>query len=84
MRERTIKPNAAHEAFLAELKATLGNSGAGLPADVLLAIASQFVGQLVALQDIRKTSPAAAMEMVARNIEIGNAEAVSKCFAGRS
>ena len=72
----SIEPDASHEAFLAELKATLGNSGKDMPADILLAIASQFIGQLIAMQDQRRFSTGAIMEMVARNIEIGNAMAI--------
>lgn len=69
-------PTPAHEAFLAELKATLGSSGKDLDAQVLLAIASQFVGMLLAMQDQRRMTPAMGMEIVARNLEIGNATAI--------
>ena len=47
-----------------------------LSAQHLLAVASQFVGNLIALQDQRKMTPAMAMELVSRNIEIGNQVAV--------
>lgn len=74
---RIIQPDARHEAFLAELKAALGNSGADIDAAELLAIASQFVGMLIAQQDQRRYTPDAIMALVGRNIEIGNASAVA-------
>ena len=43
----------------------------------MLAVASAFVGQLVALQDQRTMTPAMAMEIVARNIESANQEALT-------
>lgn len=45
-----------------------------LGAQRMLAVASAFVGQLVALQDQRTMTPAMAMEIVARNIEGANQE----------
>ena len=42
----------------------------------VLAIAANMVGKLVAMQDQRTTTPELALEIVARNIEQGNAEAL--------
>lgn len=44
----------------------------------LLAVASNMVGKLVALQDQRTCTPDKAMEVVGRNLEIGNQQALSK------
>lgn len=44
----------------------------------LLAIAGNMVGKLLAFQDQRKTTPDQAMRTVAKNIEIGNAQAIAK------
>lgn len=74
------KPDPKHTAFLDELKATLGSSGKDIDAVELLAVTSQFVGMLIALQDQRRYSPQAAMEVVIRNIEIGNHTAISVNF----
>lgn len=41
----------------------------------MLAIAANVVGKLVALQDGRTITPDMAMEIVLRNIEIGNKQA---------
>jgi hypothetical protein len=80
MRHSSKEPDARHTAFLDQMKAALGDSGKDLPAEELLAVASQFVGMLVAQQDQRRYTPAMAMEIVARNIEIGNATAISTTF----
>lgn len=44
----------------------------------LLAVASNMLGKLVALQDQRTLSPAEAMEIVAKNIEVGNKQAIDE------
>lgn len=77
MRHTSKEPDPRHRAFLDQLKAALGDTGKDLPGEELLAVASQFVGMLVALQDQRRFTPDMAMEIVARNIEIGNATAIA-------
>lgn len=42
----------------------------------MLAIASHFVGALIAAQDQRSITPAQAMQLVAKNIEMGNLRAM--------
>jgi hypothetical protein len=42
-----------------------------------MALAAYTVGQLMAMQDARKWTPALAMEVVSRNIEAGNAQAIA-------
>lgn len=44
----------------------------------LLAIASNMLGKLVALQDQRKVTPAQAMKVVAHNIELGNRQVLDE------
>jgi len=44
----------------------------------LLAVASNMLGKLVALQDQRVTTPAKAMEVVIQNIEHGNKQALDQ------
>lgn len=72
---KRCKPTPAHEAFLADLKVAISKHE-HLSAPELLAIAAQFVGSLIALQDQAITSPKIVMEMVARNIEMGNQAAI--------
>lgn len=77
MKKSTYRtPTAEHDAFLDELRATLGSSGKNLQAEDLLVVTAQFLGILVALQDSRRFTPQMVMEMVMRNIEIGNAATV--------
>lgn len=44
----------------------------------LLAVAANMLGKLVALQDQRVTTPAEAMEVVAKNLEHGNQQALQE------
>lgn len=67
-----LDPSPEHDAFMAELKSCLGSTGKDLDAAVLLAIASQFVGQLLAMQDQRRFSVQQAIKLIERNVEIGN------------
>lgn len=66
----------AHIAFMDDLKSALGKH-VDLSAQEMLAVASQFVGNLIAMQDQTKMTPAQALAMVGANIEIGNAVAVA-------
>jgi hypothetical protein len=69
MGTQSFEANAEDEAFLKALKEQMPPN---MPAQRILAITSQFVGQLIALQDKRVMSPDQAMQIVAQNIEIGN------------
>lgn len=70
-----MQPNDRHRAFLADLKTAM-KPYADLSAAEMLAIVSQLVGNLIALQDQRTMTPDRAMAIVAGNIEIGNQEAL--------
>lgn len=59
--------------FLDALKAQMPPN---MPAQRILAITSQFVGQLIALQDRRIITPEMALQVVQENIEIGNQAAM--------
>ena len=67
----TVQPTSEHVAFMDDLKAALGRH-TSLTGMEMLAIASQFVGNLIALQDQRAVTADTVMDMVAKNIEIGN------------
>lgn len=64
-----MQPNAEDQAFLTALKEQMPKD---MPVQRILAITSQFVGQLVALQDQRKITVDMAMQIVQENIVIGN------------
>jgi hypothetical protein len=70
-----VIPQPKHLDFMNDLKAALGRH-AHLSPPEMLAIASQFVGNLIALQDQTTMSPDRAMQIVAGNIAIGNQAAI--------
>jgi len=76
-----------HEAAFQELSKLLMRHSAKVSALDMLAIAANMVGKIVAMQDQRVISPASAMEVVAKNIEIGNEQMLKSIrddIAGRS
>ncbi len=70
---KTYQPTAEHEKYMNDLKAQIPPD---MKAQDILAITSQFVGQLIALQDQRVMGPDQAMQIVGQNIEIGNQAAI--------
>jgi len=52
-----------------------------LRADEILAIVSNMVGQIIALQDQRKMTPEMAMKLVVANIQAGNETAIRNSFS---
>lgn len=64
-----FEPDEADQAFLTALKEQMPSD---MPVQRILAITSQFVGQLVALQDQTKITVDMAMQIVQENIVIGN------------
>jgi hypothetical protein len=70
---KTYQPKPEHDKFMNDLKAQMP---ADMPAQDILAVVSQFVGQLIALQDQRQMTPDQAMQVVSQNIEIGNQAAI--------
>jgi hypothetical protein len=75
---RRKRTTAQHEISYQEVVALLNRHAGKLDAVEVLAIAANMVGKLVALQDQRRYSPEQAMEIVAKNIEEGNAQALQE------
>lgn len=75
---KTKALTVAHEAFRNDLIATLNKHAGELDASDMMALAAYTTGQIMAMQDARKWTPAMALEVVARNIELGNAQAISE------
>lgn len=73
---RQAKPE--HEIVYQELNKLVNRHAAVMTPLEILAIAANMLGKLIALQDQRKISPAAAMEIVARNIELGNQQVIEE------
>lgn len=70
---KSHKPRPEHDAFMKAMKETMPPE---MPAQEILAITAQFLGQLIALQDQRNMTPDMAMQIVSENIEIGNQAAL--------
>lgn len=60
------------------LIALLNRHTGSLDASVMMALAAYTVGQILAMQDARKYTPGLAMEIVAKNIEAGNMQAIDQ------
>lgn len=67
-----------HEVAYQDICQLVNRHADKLNAIELLAIAANMLGKLVALQDQRTTSPAMAMEVVAKNIESGNKQVLDQ------
>jgi len=69
-------PTPAMEAFRSDLLALMNKHAGALDASDMLALAAYTTGQIIAMQDSRKWTPEMALEVVSRNIEAGNAQAI--------
>ena len=67
-----------HEVAFQDLCGLVSRKANEMTALELLAVASNMVGKLIALQDQRTMTPDAAMRIVMRNIEIGNQQAYAE------
>jgi hypothetical protein len=71
----TFEPGEAHQAFMRQLNEAADRFAGALPPVHRVAIAAQFLGQLVALVDETQYGVGEIQASIARNIESGNAEA---------
>jgi hypothetical protein len=67
-----------HEAFYQGLVRLVDEHAGKLTAYEMLAVAANLVGKLIAMQDQRKVTPKQALQVVAHNIEYGNAMAMEQ------
>ena len=83
---KKVNPTAAYEAFRDDLLAVLNKHAGALDASEMMALAAYTTGQIMAMQDARKWTSDLAMEVVANNIEAGNAQAIADAhkWMGRS
>lgn len=70
-------PTPDMEAFRNDILAVLNKHAGTLDASEMMALAAYTTGQIMAMQDARKWSPAMALDVVAKNIEAGNAQAIT-------
>jgi Asp-tRNA(Asn)/Glu-tRNA(Gln) amidotransferase B subunit len=73
-----VRPKQEHHVCYNDLVALLRKHEPKVSSLELLAIAANMVGKMVALQDQRTVTAAMAMEIVARNLEVGNQEALQQ------
>lgn len=74
---RIVIASPEHEVAYQDICALVNKHAGKLTAAELLAVAANMLGKLVALQDQTVTTPRMAMEIVAHNIERGNATVVA-------
>lgn len=67
-------PSPQHLAFRKALEAAVAEHADNMDAMDILAVLSHMVGQVIALQDQRKVTPAMALALVDANIAAGNKE----------
>ena len=77
MGHRTVTMGEDHRRFEAGVKAAMKEHVGGLSGEEMLAIMSQVLGQLIAVQDQRTMTPDRAMAIVVANLEEGNRAALA-------
>ena len=75
---KTIHPKPVHALFKKDLAKFLETYDDKLSSEEMLAVTSQVVGMMVAMQDQTKSSVAKLMEIVSLNMQQGNAIAVAE------
>ena len=76
MPTKIMQPSPVHEAFRTDLLDLLRKHAGDLSADAVLALSAYAVGQIIAAQDKEKMTPDQAMDLVSKNIQMGNAHAL--------
>ena len=73
-----LESKPEHEVAYQDLVRLLNKHAAKIDAQEMLAIAANMLGKLVALQDQRIMTKDMAMEIVIRNLELGNQQAIAQ------
>lgn len=76
MKTKVVQPSAEHEQLRLALCKCIRRKAPDMPAEEILAICCQFVGQLIAMQDQRRFTPESIITLVNANIEMGNQHAI--------
>lgn len=74
---KTREPTVDHEAFRNDMIAVMDKHAGALDSAEMLALAAYTTGQILAMQDARKWTPELAMDLIVKNIEAGNTQAIS-------
>lgn len=75
IRTKVVQPSEAHAKLRLSLCSVIRRKAPDMPAEEILAIFCQLVGQLIAMQDQRRFTPDSIMALVSANIEMGNQHA---------
>jgi sulfur transfer protein SufE len=76
MSVRVSKPE--HEVLYQELVALLRRHGDEMSAEEMLAIGANLLGKLLAYQDQRSMTRERGLEIIIKNIELGNQQAIDE------
>lgn len=78
MNDRLVTPTAKHRGFRDDVIALLRKHAGDLDAKEMLALSAHLTGQIIAMQDQRTVTRELALEIVGKNIEVGNSEAMAE------
>ena len=78
---KTMVAQATHKDYIDDLKAVLTHHQDALTGTEMLALTAHLVGCLIACQDQRSITKQMALEMVIKNIEQGNKDALEAITA---
>lgn len=76
MKTKYVTADPAHEALFNALCHAVRDTAPNMPSDEVLAVASNFVGKMIAVQDQTKITPEMAMMLVSENIQKGNQQMI--------
>jgi hypothetical protein len=82
-RERILVARPEHEVAYQDIVSLCGKHKDSVSAEELLAIAANMLGKFLAYQDQRTMTKDRAMEIVIRNIEIGNQQVITELLASK-
>ena len=81
MSVRSSKPE--HEVLYQELVAILRRHGDEMSSEEMLAIGANLLGKLLAYQDQRTMTRERGLEIIIKNIELGNQQAIDEVMKSR-
>ena len=81
MSVRVAKPE--HEVLYQELTALLRRHGDAMSAEEMLAVGANLLGKLLAYQDQRTMTRERGLEIIIKNIELGNQQAIDEVMNSR-
>ncbi len=78
---KLVKPSPDHIKLRAGFIDLVTRETPDMPLDQMVAVVAYMLGQMIALQDQRRWSPAQMMDLVSQNIQAGNRDAIAHHFA---